>query len=187
MLEPIEKLRNRVLGVAEEDGDPQADHFRTLRFFTAELLVTAGVQASLRLFRDRTRDGHARHEQQDTDAPTPLELAPALLGPAAAAVQAIRAVRPSENAETATRVMNALVIAAGAAGLAETASRAIRGEGRFSFNPLLFGYIGVLGLLLDREEADVREQTEQLRRRASLVERWVPKRKTRVKGIVVHV
>jgi hypothetical protein len=189
MLEHLEKLRPGSSRDKEDADDTREERFRTLRFFTAELLVTAGLQASLRFLRERsTPPKEFGVEEPDTSVTrSVLELAPVVLGPAAAAAQALRAVHPSERAETATRLFDALVIGVGAAGVLESLSRAVRGDGSFSFNPLLFGYIGVLGLLLDREETELREETEQLRRRASLVERWLPKRRTRIQRIVVHV
>jgi hypothetical protein len=178
-----------------EDGGDEAseeDGFRSLRLFLAEFLLTAGVQATVELLRERSDASrgdptHRRPQEPDSSVTLALELAPAVLGPIAAAAQATHALGPSDRSRTLTRVLNGAVIGVGAAGLTDTVLRAARGERRFSFAPLLFGYIGVLGVLLDREESAVEEEAEQLRRRASLIERWVPKRRSRVERIVVHV
>jgi hypothetical protein len=56
-----------------------------------------------------------------------------------------------------------------------------------SLAPLAFAAVGVLGMLLDREEEEIDEARDSLERRARVVERLVPKRKAKLDRIVVHV
>ena len=53
--------------------------------------------------------------------------------------------------------------------------------------PLTFGATACLGLLLEREEESERDERARLRRRARVVERLVPRRRSRLDRIVVHV
>lgn len=181
-------LRGSVDG---EEGPSEEGGFRTLRLFLAELLLTAGVQASVEYLRERSADpgenSTPASPRAAAIASVALRVAPAVLGPLAAAAQANHALGPSDRSRNLTRILNGAVIGAGAAGLTAEVLRSARGERPFSFAPLLFGYGGVLGVLLDHEESAVEEETEQLRRRARLIERWVPRRRTRVEKIVVHV
>jgi hypothetical protein len=56
-----------------------------------------------------------------------------------------------------------------------------------SLAPLAFAAVGVLGMLLDREEEEIDEHREALERRARVVERLVPQRKAKLDRIVVHI
>jgi hypothetical protein len=196
--------RLRTLGIfsdaSGEDGAVEAPGklFTALRLFTAELLLATGTNLTLHYLRNRSISapspgsdaGYGSGPQHDDGGPrwsTGFTWLPLLLGFLASTAQARYALQPSDETETATRVLNGMALGLGITGAVESAAGAVRGDDAFSVAPILFGYAGLLGFLLDRQERIVAEAESDLERRARIVERFVPRRKTKIDRIVVHV
>lgn len=181
----IEKLRT--LGILPRDMDEEeaadeevVEPFPMLRFLTAQLLLTTGIESA----RDALhKSDHTVDEHPDYDRRTRLDTSyttrwgPLILGSAAAAAQVVHALRPSAATRAATRVLNAGVIGVGVVSMAQSRSPA----------PLALETAAVLGLLLERQEERSHEERQQLRKRADIVERFVPRRRSKLDRIVVHV
>ncbi len=193
----IERLREMgILPTEEEnaDGDFEEPRFRALRILAAELFLASGVHALLQYWHERghTAPGEGEFAEPGGGSSPPYRpqatvWASALVAPAAGVAQLVHTLRPSESSHTATRILNGAVLGLGVAGLAESLYASRTRNERFSLGPLLFGYVGALGFLLDREEAKVAAEQEELEQRARIVERWVPRRRPKLDRIVVHV
>jgi hypothetical protein len=105
----------------------------------------------------------------------------------AAAAQLVHLNRPSATTRTAMRVLNAAVLSLGAAELLDNALGTARNGELISNAPLVFGSAGLLGMLLDREEARLDARQAWLRRRAEVAERLISRRGARLDRVVVHV
>jgi hypothetical protein len=86
----------------------------------------------------------------------------------------------------ALRVAAAAVLGIGAIGAAMETASARRSASGYTTS-LALAATGILGLVLDRREREMREERARLERRASIVERLVPRRRGRLDHIVVHV
>lgn len=178
----------------EEEGADDA-RFHALRLLTAELFLAAGVNATLQYVRGRTDLARTEYDATEFDGgdsaghrPSRIAgWAPALLAPLAGIAQLVHTFRPSDASRNATRVLNGAALALGVAGLAESIRASTRGEAQFSLAPLLLGYVGVLAFFVERQEAQVAEEREELEHRARIVERLVPRRRPKLDRIVVHV
>ena len=149
---------------------------------TAALFLAAGAETAL---------GERRGDHRAPDA---LRWAPLVAAPVASALHAARALWPSRATRMMSQVADGLAIGVGVAGIASSLYSAVQDDEEVensaalpSLAPLAFAAVGVLGMLLDREEEEIDEERESLERRASLVERFVPQRKARVDRIVVHI
>jgi hypothetical protein len=188
MLERLRRLKNDESEHEDADEAPaSAPVFGALRLFSAELMVSSGMNATLQYLRDRRSWRGAGSVVQRDVVGVAAAWIPALLGAAASTAQARLALDPQSGAKTAVTLLNGAVVGIGIAAAADTALAAARGQRRFNLAPLLFGYSGVLGFLLDRQETLVAEQEAALDRRARIVERWVPRRRTKLDKIIVHV
>jgi hypothetical protein len=200
MMERLRKLTRLTRTPPGDDPPEPAPAFKALRLFSAELLLSTGANATLHYL--RARSGPAHPADGDGSAPPwtaeavaphsrarpgPGAWAPLVLGSLGCAAQATLALRPSDRALLATRVLGGLILGVGAAGAADALRASIRGEAPFTFAPLLFGYTGLIGFLLDRQETAVAEEEEALTRRSRILDRLVPERRTRIERIVVHV
>jgi hypothetical protein len=191
----IQRLRSSLFArEADPEDEPEETTpvFTNLRLFSANLLLSSGANATLYYLRSRNRRtayaaGGPGAATAKSWSASLAAMVPFALGAAASTAQARHAVDPSPGRHTASTLLTGAVVGLGLAGAADAAMSAARGEKQFSLAPLLFGYAGLLGFLLDRQESVVAEEEEQLERRARIVERFVPKRKTRVDRIVVHV
>jgi hypothetical protein len=172
-------------GVAD-DGDAEDDFALSgLHWMTAGLFIAAGAETAM---------GERRGDHRGPEA---VRWAPLVAAPLAGAAHAARAVWPSHTTRVVTQVANGLALGVGVAGIASSmyaaASRqeeeemAGLSERLPSLAPLAFAAVGLLGMLLDREEEEIDETQETLERRARVVERLVPKRKAKLDRIVVHV
>jgi hypothetical protein len=85
------------------------------------------------------------------------------------------------------RVFNGAVVGVSIARLAEAAVAGDTEIRAALLPPLALASAGLLGFLVDREAAEVEAERAHLERRASIVERLVPKRRPKLEGIVVHV
>jgi hypothetical protein len=192
MLDRLRELTDRLRGDdPPEDNEPAAE-FKGLRVLAAHMLLLASVDITLdSVRRARARGGppypHGSPGPERGAASTVVGWLPALLAPLAAAAHVTHAVRPSAPSARATRVLNAAAIGAGAAGLVDSFVASRRTHSPPSLSPLALASAGVLGLILEREEADAREERRRLERRAELVERFVPRRRGKVDRIVVHI
>lgn len=197
MLDALQWMRSRLPGAhAKEEPEPEGERgFRALQLLTAQMLLVTGADAALSAIRRTGGDG----------APTPHPLspdsdwqglstqsfattwAPTLLAPAAAAAHLRHSTDPSPTTALATRILDAAVIGAGVAAMAGSllAPRARRVGP--ALGPLALASAGVLGLMLNRQQRATAAELEQLRRRASVVERLVPRRRARLDRVVVHV
>ena len=131
----------------------------------------------------------------DYNAPEAVRWAPLIAAPVAAAAHGARALWPNEATRKAATIANGLAVGVGAAGIASSVYSALSerepethwSERVPSLAPLAFAAIGLLGLMLEREEEEVEETRHRLERRARVVERLVPKRKPKFDHIVVHI
>jgi len=198
MIARLRRSRSRTAApppVAE--AEPTTPVFTGLRLFTAKLLLSTGVNATLYYLRERrsspraeaaTRAGYAAVAPSPTGGgSSAAAFVPAMLGTAACAMQVRNSLMPSDRNHAASTLLNGAVVGMGVAGAAEAVISAVRGNRHFSVAPLLFGYTGVLGFLLDREEDHVAEHATRLEHRARIVERFVPRRRTKIDKIVVRV
>jgi hypothetical protein len=198
----MDRLRN--LGILSRDSEETDESsgsgaaFSALRLFSAEMSFLTGVNTTLHYLRARSPRSEAdrvelrewdstQHPDAEHQLPLAAVWAPLLVGSFAGAVQAAQAFRPADETHLLARVLNGIVLGLGAAGMAGSIAAAARGEQRLSLAPLMFGYTGLLGFLVDRQERMVAEEEAQLERRASIVERLVPRRRTRLEKVVVHV
>lgn len=197
MLEQMQHVRNRLTASAAQeaqDESPPSSGFGPLQVLTANLLLVTGIGATLdSLSRSRSGPGGIQADRPlDHEGYTPAlgsfatAWAPSLLAPLAAAAHLRHTRSPSANTSAATRLLDAAVIGAGVAGLAEALASLRRG-GTVSLTPVALAASGVLGLMLERQERISARERERLERRASLVERLVPKRRPRLDRVVVHV
>lgn len=176
----------------EAVSENAAPAFQRLHWVAAGLFLAAGAEAALAARRT------------GSEMPGPLRWAPVIAAPLAGAAHAARAMRPSAATRTAASLLNGLAIGVGAAGVlagayAARSQRARRrawslppdhrplAERITAAAPLTFGATGILGLVLDHEEQSEADARHRLERRASLVERLVPKRRARIDHVVVHV
>lgn len=188
----VANVRTAVRRVANEAaGGPDDVAFSSLHWMTAAIFLVAGADAALR---ERKASGRVTKL---------VRWAPLLAAPLAGAAHAARAVRPSRATRLAAQMLDGLAMSVAAAGIGralyETAADASAGgpwtSGRRhrarllsrAVAPLTFGATGILGLILDREEQEERAAQRRLRRRASVVERLVPRRRPRLDRIVLHI
>lgn len=171
---------------------PAEKPFAPLRFLTVPLLLATGAAATFEHL-DRSRrppveaDGvDLRHAAREAPRPLVAGWAPLLVAPLAGAAQIARALRGDSPVRVAAQVLSGAVAGLGVAGLAASLYQSSTVGGRPSAAPLAFGAVGVLGLLLDRQEEDVSRSLAEARQRARIVERLVPRRRTKLDRIVVH-
>ncbi|HEV2131470.1 MAG TPA: hypothetical protein VGR27_10230, partial [Longimicrobiaceae bacterium] len=195
----IERLRE--MGLLPTSDEPEEEEgadegrFHALRLLTAELFLATGVNATLHFLRGRSRSADAGYEMPELDGADAAGYGrsrvagwtPALLAPLAGIAQIVHTFRPSDATRYATRVLNGAALALGAAGLADSIRASTRGEEPFSLAPLLLSYVALLAYFVERQEAQVAEEREELEHRARIVERFVPRRRTKLDRIVVHV
>jgi hypothetical protein len=167
--------------------------FSGLHWMAAGLFIAAGAQAALSQGR---KDSSQR-------VPGLVRWAPLVAAPLAGAAHAVRAARPTTASRAMSRVLDGLAVGVGAAGVASAIygaqrERAMTGgwpgskrraiaELGASLAPLTFGFTGILGMILDREEEQDSLAHRRLEKRARIVERLVPKRKPKLDRIVVHI
>jgi hypothetical protein len=172
-LESLPHLRGRA-------ADPARPPMAELRAAAAPLFVVTGALAAIE------RATRPAQETRDDALHGPLTWAPLIIGPLAAASQAQRAREPDEEVERFTRALNGTAIALGGTLLLYDLLRSGSSVSR-PFGPLGLVFAGLLGIAVDRAEARVAASEADLRRRATLIERLVPRRRARVDRIVVHV
>jgi hypothetical protein len=170
----------------QDDNDDGAG-LGGLHWLTAALFMAAGAEAAL---------GERRGDHRPSDA---VRWAPLLAAPAAGAAHAAHAIWPGDTTRLFTQIANGVAIGIGAAGLAGSVYAALSDdiddeqvghswvERVPSLAPLAFAAIGVFGYMLQDHEEEYQEELDRLERRGRIVERLVPKRRTRVDRIVVHV
>lgn len=146
--------------------------FEPLRVVAAQLLLATAADAALR----------------PGDLPPSRNLAtriPALIAPLAATAHLAHMSRPSA---TTSAVARGLDTAVAAAGIGATLATLIVGgsAGKRSLSTLALASAGVLGLVIDRYERENAAERARLTRRASLVDRLVPRRRPRLDHVVIH-
>ena len=189
----LDKLRS--LSPLDRSEDEEVDHtasFPLVRLLAAQLLLTTAASATREQLAAEELEGDGPGVVGRTPRPRPTRplaaiWSPLLVGGAAAAAQLVHSVRPSEATEAAMRVLNGAVVGVSMARLVEIGTMERADWSAAVLPPLALASAGALGFLLDRETAEVEEELEHLHRRASIVERLVPKRRTKVEGVVVHV
>jgi hypothetical protein len=134
---------------------PEHEHgFAGLHWMTAGLFVAAGAEAAL---------GQRRGDHRPADA---VRWAPVIAAPMASAAQAARAIWPTPATRTLSQLVNGVALGVGAAGLLSSVRASLR-EAEYEFDeppafwdrfpslaPLAFGAVGLLGLMLDRDEEE---------------------------------
>jgi hypothetical protein len=197
MLRSLKRLGDLASLREAEHADPgHHPGFAPLRALTAQMLLVTGAEATLGSLAATRRAGTGLPRARPVDYPeiadrTPARSyaatwAPALLAPLAATAHLAHLTRPSESANLASRVLDAAVVGVGVLGLAQALRDRGRGAGP-SVAPLALASAGLLGLLVDRQERAARAERDRLARRASVVERLVPRRRARLDRVVVHV
>ncbi len=188
------------------EGEPEPT-FPALHWLTAGLFLAAGAEALLDQRGDTTRLSGPldRPHRARRAARGVVRVAPLVAAPLAGAAHAARAVTNGPNLRLATQLLDGVAVGVAAAGLAAAAYDALgeqptaHGPGAASrvgrtatrvaraLVPITLGGIAVLGMLLETEEEREREMVRRLRRRASIVERLVPRRRARFDHIVLHI
>jgi hypothetical protein len=162
------------------DTDRDEPPFAPLRVAAAQMLVASGIGSTVERLAPTP-------DPSDPD-PLPIRLlgiVPALLGTLGAATQLAQVHAPSPAGRAALRILNGSAIALGSALVVHDLLAESRPPSRLS--PLTLAVGGLLGLLIDHQEAEVDRAGAELRLRASVVDRLVPRRQARVDRIVVHV
>lgn len=174
-----------------DSGPLPADASTTLQIATADLLLTTGLGSWLE-GRRRRRSTYAADAlriggTQESRRTRPLYWAPALLGCAGAAAHLAHAFAPTSRTRMAARTFDTAAVAVGL--LAFTDGIVAAGQRRSSLPtaPLSLASAGIIGLLLDRAHTEHTSERKQLERRARIVERLVPQRRTRFDRVVVHI
>lgn len=196
MNDPISMLRDRLPhpgGRGRESPPPSPSTAPDpVQILTAKLLLFTGIGTAL-----EARDQQGRRSAvaapgngHPSEAAVDVRLtawAPAVLGTVAAVAHAVHGFAPTERTRLATRTLDVAVVAGGLLGLGETLAAARRDRALPDVAAVALACAGLLGILIDR--TDSRHEAERLRleRRASVVERLVPPRRTRLDRIVVHV
>lgn len=112
---------------------------------------------------------------------------PAIIAPLTVAGHVANAFRPDDDLQRVMRVLDVAAIAAGAGiVIAQLLTRSAARNGLPNAS-LALASTGVLGLLLDRQAREAEAERARLERRASIIERWVPKRRRKLDRVVVHV
>lgn len=178
MIEQIRHLTNRQ-NRERQDGGDEPTKLLPLWAVAAQLVLATGAGATLEHLAET--DG-----SEAGTVPRGLAWAPLLVAPLAAAANLSHAKHPTERSEGAMRFLTGATIGFGAALFAFDAV-ANRDRAARRIAPLAFASAGVLGLLIDRQEREIRETEKALEKRARIVERLVPQRKTKFDRLVVHV
>lgn len=178
MIEQIRQLANRENSEQEVEGE-EPTRLLPLWAVAAQLVLATGAGATL--------EHLAETDSSDVGTvPKGLAWAPLLIAPLAAAANLSHAKHPTDRSETAMRFLTGATIGFGAALFAfDAVTNRDRAARRIA--PLAFASAGVLGLLIDREEREIRETEDVLKKRARIVERLIPQRKTKFDRLVVHV
>lgn len=160
-----------VQGNGRPHADATAEYLTPLRLAAAHVLVATAAAAAL---------------ERSDDRPAAISFAPLIVAPLAAATGLLHARSPDARTATALRFLNSAVIVVGG-GLLLADLIGVRDPRHRRAGSLGFAAAGLLGLALERH-AHASELAEiELRKRASIVERLVPKRRPKLDRIVVHV
>jgi len=167
----------------KSDHTSAAEPLAGLRAAAAQLMLATAATATLE--HTSSADDH-QGSASARSSNSPLAWAPALIGPLAALAHLEHTRRPSRRTATALRLLGSASVAVGgvlfALDLAHDSDHRPKRLGS-----LAFASAGLLAVLLEREERGLDETERELRRRADIVERLVPKRKARLDRVVVHV
>lgn len=194
----VSRIRGKLMGTgrAREAAFRDGSTYAPLHWMAAGLFLATGAEALAGRRVITQADGPVR---QPWDA---LGMAPLVVAPLAGAAHAVLAARPEPRVRTATRVLDGMAVGAAVAAVAAGAyaiatgsqdprryrrARNTRMSLLGAIAPLAFGATGILGLLLEREEREEVAARRRLARRASLMERLVPRRKPKLDRIVVHI
>jgi hypothetical protein len=152
-----------------------------LRAAAAQLLLATGAAATLGRTPPPERDA-APGERYSR----PIAWAPLVVATVAAAVQIRHARTPSAETARMLRLLNAAAVAVGGTLLAYDI---LDGSRRRAGNLGSLGFLSasMLTIALDRHEQAALAAERELRRRAEVVERFVPRRRPKLDRIVVHV
>jgi hypothetical protein len=177
MRERLSRVAERLAG-SDNDASPPT-RLTALRAAAAELLIAATVEAAY----DRLRSGW--RSDSETGIPVPLSWAPLLIAPLTAAAHVQHARQPDDSTTRALRLLNTATVAVGGALLLYEFIDSSHSPRRLG--PLGLASAGLLGFAIDRQEREIHRNEAELRRRARVVERLVPQRRTRFDRVVVHV
>jgi hypothetical protein len=183
MLAKLRELRPRIEQALEGPPETRIATIEPLRIATAQLLLLAATAAGLERLGRGPNPGHLATRE---GFPAALAWGPLLVGPLAAATQ-LRAARRTSGDSGPRLLLNGACVALGGAIVAHDLLRARYGAPIARPAPLAFAAAGLLGIALDRHVHDLEHTERELRRRASVVERLVPRRRARLDRVVVHV
>lgn len=181
MIDDVRKLGARLGDRLRREPEP-ASPLPYLRAAAAQLLLATGAGATLEHVSGAPS---ARFGRTDNGVPGALAWAPALIGPLAAVAHLQHARQPDLESGRAVRLLNAASLTVGSALFVYDLLAGDRPRARLA--PLAFASAGLLGITLDRQELETRNRETELRRRAKVVERLVPRRRPRLDRVVVHV
>lgn len=151
--------------------------FDPLRVIAAQLLLATAA--------DLAFGAHGRTAESAGRTPAMALRVPAAVAPLAATAHLAHMSSPSRQTSAVARALDTVVVAAG---VGSALAGLLVGGGRRSpvLSTLALASAGVLGLIIDRHEKDDRAERTRLERRASVVERLVPRRRPRIDHVVVH-
>lgn len=185
MLDQLKQLRERLPdrsadGSRSDSGSGRVD---LLQLLAAHLLLVTGIGTALDGRRTASEDG-----DHDVAGRVPLALTwtPAVLGPVAGIAHAAYAFSPTSRNRAATRVLDLAVIGGGLLALGCALAEAREHGSPPALSALSLTSAGGLGMLLERGAAERAAERWRLERRASVVERLVPRRRARLDRIVLH-
>jgi hypothetical protein len=189
MLEQLRQhIPDRWIGAAEDDDDHETG-VEALRVVAAEMLLVTGISATLDVLA-RTRDSQRDRipgQSGSGDIPLAAVWGPALIAPIAAAAHLKQSTGASEQASRASQFLDSAIVLMGVAELATSLTGLQRRKRTPSLVPLALASAGLLGLIVAHRERTMADEHSRLEKRARIVERLVPQRRTKVDRIVLHV
>jgi hypothetical protein len=183
MLEGFREIRQR-LDRALHGAEGSATIATPVRAAVAHLFLATGAVAGLERMQ---RSAKPEHLVGHHSVPRPLTWAPLVIGPLAAAAQLEHARNPGNQTATAVRLLNGASIVIGGSLLLHDLWRRAEHSGTPYLGAAAFASAGLLGFALEAHVREMQRSERDLRRRARLVERLVPRRRGKVDRIVVHV
>lgn len=167
-----------------EEEESRLEGFGALRLLAAQLLLFTGIGSTLEAI---NREGRNDEDTESAPGVRSAAWAPTILGPLAAVAHLRHVADPTPASASAARLLDSAAVGAGIVGVLHGLLATRRTGGLPSLAPLALASAGILGIMLERRERENEAERRRLERRASIVERLVPKRRGKLDHIVVHV